>query len=660
MRKNFSISRNTLVLAALLFWPLTSPASDLGRLQSIKQQALALYTLRLADQRQFSPSATVLIGQRGQDLSLRRVRIAIDGHWKIDYRYRSDESALLAQGAMHKMGLVDLASGAHGITVEAYWQAAGDEPGQWRKATYGQTMRLDAWPRGFSINLVPNRERGDASLDLTSPVDGGGILRSAQFEITQGHALKALAQLQTLAHIDPALSSTPLARELLARSLQAWGLGNAAQAIYSALADSPDTDEDRKIRAELAAATLALKGHSSAQNSKRLSQERTLQWPASQKLHAQMLETQRLIQAGDIEQALKIMPSGGSAVQRYNLAAALIQQQRSAPAEDILRNLAVSAPSRDEFIARIQDLSRIKLAYRHLARGEAGQAEALMGRVRLDSVYINRALLGRGWSKLLPLAVSNNRLQPIQDDGFRPGFVQAIDAALRDPSINSAANIRTALQDWARLQDQDPMDPAVQEAQVATAYALLKLGDYSRAIQYSEKAIGRLEAVRDNLKLGMRASRKGQAINGIALVRDQWPPAPSAWARQFVVGAWWDNEDEKLEAPDGAYRARLIAQPDSVRILQAMHMLNQVEQLMDAVVEHPDLAARATQLRKQIEAERVAQQKALDRHVYYWMRQELERATRYLIMARFSLGHAYAHDKPTSLPNSNAATGAEK
>ena len=79
-------------------------------------------------------------------------------------------------------------------------------------------------------------------------------------------------------------------------------------------------------------------------------------------------------------------------------------------------------------------------------------------------------------------------------------------------------------------------------------------------------------------------------------------------------------------------------------ILDAMHMLNEVEHLTDSIAEHPDLKLRATQLRKRIEAERQAQQKNLDRHAYYWMHQELDRATRYLIMARFSLGHAYAYE----------------
>lgn len=628
------------LLLALLCLPLASQANDQRRLQSIKQQALALYTLRLADQRQFSPSATILVGQRGQDVSLRQLRIAVDGQWRVDYSYHPHESSLLGRGAMQRLGLVDLASGPHDITVEMRWQA---DNGETRTSRSAQTLRLDSWPRGLSLTLSPDRKRQRASIEIQSPINGDGILRSARFEIAQGHALKALAQMQTLAHVDPALAATPPAQELLARSLQGWGLDNAAQATYSALANAPKTDQDRRIRARLAAAKLALEAKNTSADMQ-LGDKQTTRWPLAQKHQAQMLESQRLVAAGEVDAALKLLPGGGTALQRYNLAAALFTHNRTAAAKNILRQLAIGEPSHDELTARVQDLARLKLGYQHLADGQAQAADDILSRTRLHSPYINRALLGRGWSKLLPLALNGGHLQRVQDDGFRPRFVQAIDAALRgSPQATTSKALRDALSNWARLQDADPMDPAVQEAQAATAYALLKLGDYKRAVQYSEKVIGRLEAVRDNLKAGMRASRTGQAINGITLVRDQWPPAPAAWARRFVVGAWWQSDKDKPTIPENAYRARLISQPDTVRILDSMHMLNQVELLMDAVVEHPDLAHRATQLRKRIEAERAAQQKTLDRNVYYWMRQELDRATRYLIMARFSLAQAYAH-----------------
>ncbi len=625
-----------LLLTGLTASPCAVANSD-ARLQSIKQQTLALYTLRLADQRAFSSSASVLIGQLNPSIRMQRVRVAVDGQLRIDHHYHASEAALLAEDAMHQLGLVNLAGGPLELVVELQWEQQGEQ----HTATRTQTLRLDDWPRGFSVQLDV-RERGSARIALSSPIDGPGILRSARYELALGRALKAVSQMQMLAHVDPVLASTAPAQELLAHSLSAWGLNSAAQATYSQLSQS-STDATTRNRARLRAAELALSLGQTGVAGERLDDGRN-SWTPDQLASAKLLDAQRLLAENKIEQALAQISSTGPALLRYNLAVALINSAQDDAANTVLHQLAVAPSVANEFEARIRDLAQLKLGYRHLRAGRAEQAQSMLSRMRLNSPYTNRALLGRGWSKLLPLALENGRLPNIQDDGFRPLFVQSIDAALRQPRPENTNTLHDALSDWARLQDADPFDPAVQEALVATPYALLKMGDYSRAIQYSEKAIARLELIREDLKAGMRQSRRGLALNGAQLVREQWPPEPAAWARLYATGAWWRSEDDPLPIPEHAYRPRLLLDGDTLSILDAMHMLNEVEQLTDAIAEHPDLKLRATQLRKRIESERQAQQKNLDRHAYYWMHQELERATRYLIMARFSLGHAYAHN----------------
>lgn len=626
-----------LALSLSLSLSTSAAASNDARLQSIKQQTLALYTLRLADQRQFSSSASVLIGQRNPGVRLQRVRIAVDGQLHIDYAYHGSEAVLLAADAMHKLGLVNLAGGPHEISVEMQWAQQG---GTYTEART-QTLRLDTWPRGFSVQLDA-RERGSQRIAIQTPIDGAGILRSARFELALGRALKAVTQMQMLAHVDPVLAGTASAQELLAQSLAAWGLDSAAQATYSQLSQAR-TDNETRNRARLRAAELALQLGQMDEAGERLNAG-TNNWSAEQQAAAKLLDARRLLAQNKVEAALKQTTDAGPALLRYNLAVALIDSRQDDAADRLLETLATAPAPADEYHARIQDLAQLKLGYRHLRFGRAEAAQAMLSRMRLGSPYTNRALLGRGWSKLLPLALQQGRLIAVPDDGFRPLFVQAIDAALRQPGNASRAAVREAITDWARLQDQDPFDAAVQEALVATPYALLKLGEYARAIQYSEKAIARLELIRDDLKAGMRQSRKGLALNGAELVREQWPPEPAAWARRYATGAWWRSDADPLPIPDNAYRPRLLLDGDTLTILNDMHMLNEVEQLTDAIAEHPDLKLRATQLRKRIESERQAQQKNLDRQAYYWMYQELERATRYLIMARFSLGHAYAHE----------------
>src|SRR6202000_1966088 len=111
--------------------------------------------------------------------------------------------------------------------------------------------------------------------------------------------------------------------------------------------------------------------------------------------------------------------------------------------------------------------------------------------------YSNRALLGLGWAYLAPEGDKQKR-QRVQDDAptedsnhlstigaiLRPGFLDADiykRAGLHSFSLNRVdpndeVQLKRALVPWVELMGRDPIDPAVQECELAVPYVLEKLG----------------------------------------------------------------------------------------------------------------------------------------------------------------------------------------
>ena len=609
------------IALSLLSLASTAVAPDL-RLESVKQHALALYTLSLAQRRQFSDHAMVLLAASPQAGTLQRVQVWIDGALWTDYGYRPFESALLAGGASHQLGIVPLPEGAHEIRVEARLTAGGSAPA--RTVAAEERLMFKDWPLGLYIALTPQ-----GTLRLATTIGGELLLRAADFERHSGRPGKAITVLQNLAHVDPALARQPEFAERMGASLAAWGLDAAAEATFAQLLTSSATTSQRR-EAGLMAAEIALTRGESAQAARYLQQV-----PGGDSPRRQLLGARSLLGQGALEESRLRMPGDDAELWRYNLAAALVSAGRSAEGEALLQELSQSAGA-DPEAAEVRDLASLQLAYRQLDRGEAQSAFVTLGRISADSHLANAGLLRRGWAALASIA--DDRPLAVAADGPRPRFARRIDAALQDETLERSRRItalRSALAEWLPLHDRDPQDPAVQEVLVAVPYALAGLGARERAIEYAELAVVRLEALREGLRRDLAQARTSKLLDAGQLAATAWPPQPGSWPFRGNLQPWWVQETPVV--PPLQALPRLTQAPEFISTVKAMSTLVDVEAMLRGAAQVPNLKLRSDRQLESLAAERQRQQAVLDRFVLRWLRGEFSRATRYLVLARFTL-----------------------
>ncbi len=129
---------------------------------------------------------------------------------------------------------------------------------------------------------------------------------------------------------------------------------------------------------------------------------------------------------------------------RYNLAVALLAQQKTADALAILDALGRQASDNEE-LAALRDQANITLGFARLRLGDNEAARTAFNRVRLNGPFSSHALLGLGR------------------------------AAWR------AGTPRPAQAFWARLAERDPADPLVQEALLGIPRSLWRLKSHTQA-----------------------------------------------------------------------------------------------------------------------------------------------------------------------------------
>jgi hypothetical protein len=133
--------------------------------------------------------------------------------------------------------------------------------------------------------------------------------------------------------------------------------------------------------------------------------------------------------------------------------------------------------------------------------------------------------------------------------------------------------------------------------------------------------------------------RKQGTVNGAELVKANWPPQAYSWSDQVPSEAWWLSDTS--DGPKNAYLRRFLQEPETMEILNTMSLLGDIDTMIAAVSEHPDLALRATKLHQRIELERKMQQTVLDRLAMRWLLNEINRSSRYLILSRLVMAKIY-------------------
>ncbi len=627
-----------LLLCLLLHSPSSQASGGAAqRLESIKQHALALNTLSLADPRRFSTDTIALLVHGHSGHRPLRLRIWLNGAAWFDYRYGDAEALDLQAGGSQFLGIAPLAAGSHDVRVELNLER--QRAGRPEPVTLNEQARveLSSWPRGLSIELGGS-PGGLPRVQIRPQAAGAELLRAAEHALAMNLPGRALSILQALAQFSPGLTQDPRHSLLMGRSLRAWGLDAAAEGMFAQLL-SDRASPAQQAEARLAAAELALRQQKLDAAQSYLDWPDT-RWSPEQLPLARVLGNRLLLARGRVSEASARLPEDAPPLRLYNLAVALLKAGQTTAGARLLERIGREAASDPQGVA-VRDLANLKLGYWLLDQAQAGSAGQVFGRVSAGSPQHANALLGRGWAALaaLPPGASAGPT----DDGLRPRFIQRIDAIMQAPENADGrrrkardAAILDAIEAWSDLRDLDPMEPAVQEAMVAIPYALGQLGQDQRAIEYGDRAIARLDALRQGLSRIYTRSIKGQLVDAEELSAAAWPPQTMAWRQWTSTAPWWTAAVP--EVPLDAHMRHLLTDGETLRILHNMSVLREAEAMVRSAAESPDLAMRANQLLGRIQAERGVQQKALNRFIWTWLDRRGTHTTRYLIMARLIVG----------------------
>lgn len=291
--------------------------------------------------------------------------------------------------------------------------------------------------------------------------------------------------------------------ELLLGGLKlSYGLTDAAEQIFRRLLEQQATPAVRD-HAWYYLAQLAFKkgrleqaAYALAQISERL--------PPELAGKRQLLSALVQMQQGDYASAVKALtPWRGlpdeEVYGQYNLGVALVRSGQLRPGIDLLDRIGRMRAA-DEEAQALRDQANIAIG-RALLQEQPQQARRALERVRLQGPSANLALLGAGWADM------------------------------------AAGNYRAALIPWQKLQARPITDPAVQEAMLATPYALLRLQAREQAAAMYRTATELLAAEADRIDQAMAEIQSGGLLDAALTIdprTDQLPPLEQLPGRDYL------------------------------------------------------------------------------------------------------------------------------
>lgn len=290
-----------------------------------------------------------------------------------------------------------------------------------------------------------------------------------------------------------------------------------------------------------------------------------------------------------------------------------------------------------------RDLASVALGYRELQAGQHDAAAEAFRQVRSPGPYSNAAMLGLGWSYLVPSgdkpATADIPLRPIGDDAIAAArrqtpfrYLQAV------ANGNRTEDLRRALIPWSELLGRDPLDASVQEGMVVIPYALDHLGAHQQAKGFYERAVNTLTAARASLNQAQHELADGSVLADVD-ARDAG--TDSGWPRLLV-----ERKDDALAVP---VRKLIDAPPVAARL----HDYRQLQAIDGALAldaarlgdRDPGLAARIATQRQQLAAAR-GPAAAAARGAMSDELQRLDKQTsEYLAEAEFALARVYDRDE---------------
>lgn len=237
--------------------------------------------------------------------------------------------------------------------------------------------------------------------------------------------------------------------------------------------------------------------------------------PESLRAEHRMLQAQSLMAQSRFDDAIVLLeeePSGQDwlGYARFNLGVALVRLDRHAEGARQLDRVGRIRTSNPELLA-LRDKANLALGFAHLQDRQGEQARTVLGRVRLNGLHANKALLGVGWADALQ------------------------------------ENYRGALTPWLVLGERDLLDSAVQESLLAVPYAFSRLGAKGSAAEYYLHAMASFNREMESLDAAIDRARSGQMIPAL-LSQDE-----------SGIGRWHWQLDELPDSDDARYLYQLVA-----------------------------------------------------------------------------------------------------
>jgi hypothetical protein len=198
-------------------------------------------------------------------------------------------------------------------------------------------------------------------------------------------------------------------------------------------------------------------------------------------LQAQLLmEKERYTEAATTLSAAQAPPEWSHYL-RYNQAVALQLSGQPAAGIALLDELGL-LKSADEELLALRDKANLTLGYAYLGNKQAEDAKSVLGRIRLNSPFSTRALLGLGWAEY------------------------------------GLGNVSQALKSWSELAARGVRDATVHEAEVMIPFAQWQLHAYRDAVQKYRTVIDAYDRELTRLDEVITLTDRGTLIADLAVL----------------------------------------------------------------------------------------------------------------------------------------------
>ncbi|WP_428385745.1 hypothetical protein [Nevskia ramosa] len=285
-----------------------------------------------------------------------------------------------------------------------------------------------------------------------------------------------------------------------------------------------------------------------------------------------------------------------------------------------------------------------ELGYAWLAQHEGIKAADVFRRVRAPGPLASAAMLGLGWALLAPSTgaeADKAEATPVAY-GRKPLHEPR---AMKDKELGGA--MRAALVPWIELIGRDPTDPAVQEAQIAIAWAMNELGSEVQAQDYYNRVIAQLEG------LVQRCDKARTELAAQTLATGIVGKAPSeAWhwslADRLPDPRWWVLPATKDS--ESFYLIPLLQQASFDAQLRQLREAHEVQAALSAQrqrlsvsgdAQAPGLVASIDALQPGIAATITSTSQALDALAQTKIAAIRDQALHSLVEARYGLAQLY-------------------